>query len=420
MKIRIDNARLLMPDLTVSEGSILTEDGLIAAVGDIPDGECDEVIDAHRNLVMPGFNDAHTHSAMTFLRSLADDLPLDRWLHESVFPREAKLTAEDIYDLTRLAVLEYLTSGITSCFDMYFFPDAFASALTDSGFRGVFCGSVTGDPSAAEKLEQDYLRFNGKDPLISYILGFHAEYTASEELLREVSALSHKYKAPVFSHSSETRSEVEGCISRHGATPTVYLDSLGLYDNGGGGFHCVHMTDEDIGIYRSKGLFAVTNPCSNAKLASGIAPLLKMHKSGVRLAVGTDGAASNNALDMFREMYLAAVLQKILCDDAEALPAEEVLSAALSGSADAMGINSGRLEAGRNADIIMIDLDTPNMQPINSIVRNIVYSGSKTNVKMTMVGGRILYRDGEFFVGESPEKIYEKANSIANRISSQM
>ncbi|MBQ4225265.1 MAG: amidohydrolase family protein, partial [Oscillospiraceae bacterium] len=196
--------------------------------------------------------------------------------------------------------------------------------------------------------------------------------------------------------------------------------SLGLYDNGGGGFHCVHMTDEDIGIYRSKGLFAVTNPCSNAKLASGIAPLLKMHKSGVRLAVGTDGAASNNALDMFREMYLAAVLQKILCDDAEALPAEEVLSAALTGSADAMGINSGRLEAGRNADIIMIDLDTPNMQPINSIVRNIVYSGSKTNVKMTMVGGRILYRDGEFFVGESPEKIYEKANSIANRISSQM
>ena len=421
MKIRFRNAKLLLPDMTVTEGELCTDDGVITYVGDsAPEIDYDAVEDAHGNLLMPGFCNAHTHSAMTFLRSYADDLPLERWLHEAVFPREAKLTGHDVYCLTKLAVLEYLTSGITSCFDMYLAPDDFAAALTDCGFRGVLCGSVNDFGGTAEDIENEYNRFNKYDPLISYQMGFHAEYTTNEKLLREISDVAHKYSAPVFTHLAETEKETRECIERHGLTPAAYLDSLGMFDHGGGGFHCVYMTEEDMEIFRRRGLYAVTNPCSNAKLASGIAPLCEMHRHGIKLAVGTDGSASNNALDMFREIYLAAVLQKLKYNDASAMPAKEILKASLSGSADAMGINAGRLEKGRAADIVMLSLDSPNMQPLNNIAENIVYSGSKINVKMTMVNGKILYRDGEFNIGESPEKIYTKANEIIKRISSEL
>ena len=417
MKIRFTDTKLLMPDMSITDGELCTDGDTISFVGEkAPADDYDTVVNGKNCLLMPGFCNAHTHSAMTFLRSYADDLPLDRWLNESVFPREAKLTGEDIYILTKLAVMEYLTSGTTSCFDMYFCPDDFVAALTDCGFRGVLCGSVNDYGGTAQQLEDDFLRFNGRDPLISYRLGFHAEYTTSEKLMKEIAEVAQKHHAPVFTHLAETEKETVECVERHGKTPAAYLADIGMFDHGGGGFHCVWMNEADMDIFAERGLFTVTNPCSNAKLASGIAPLCEMDRKGVRLAIGTDGAASNNALDMFREIYLAAVLQKISTRDAAAMPAKKLLAAATSGSADAMGINAGRLEPGKLADITMIDLDTPNMQPLNSIAENIVYSGSKQNVKLTMVGGKILYRDGEFFIGEQPESIYEKANAVIRRI----
>ncbi|MBQ8568763.1 MAG: amidohydrolase [Oscillospiraceae bacterium] len=418
MKTKITNGYILSD--TLRKGELCIENDRIIFSGEHYEGSYDKLIDAHGGLVMPGFCNAHTHSAMTFLRSCADDMPLDRWLNEQIFPREAKLTGDDIYHLSRLAVMEYLTSGITSCFDMYFYPDDFVSAMTDCGFRAVLCGAVNDFSESVEKLEDYYNRFNGKDPLISYKLGFHAEYTTSENILKDIAQLAEKYHAPVYAHSSETASEVEGCIQRHGMTPTAYFESVGLYNYGGGGFHCVYMTDEDMEIYKNRGLFAVTNPSSNAKLASGIAPLCEMHERGIGIAVGTDGPASNNALDMFREMYLAVVLQKLRTGDASAMPAAAVLEAALSGGARAMGIDSGRLEAGRLADIVIIDLNMPNMQPVNNIVNNLVYSGSKSNVALTMVGGRVLYERGQFFINDEPERIYAKANEIIRRISSQV
>ena len=199
--------------------------------------------------------------------------------------------------------------------------------------------------------------------------------------------------------------------------PPQLLDSIGMFAYGGGGFHCVWMSDEDIELFARKQLWVVTNPGSNAKLASGIAPLDRLAAAGIPMAIGTDGAASNNALDMFREMYLASVLQKIANKDAAAGSADRVLEMACAGGAGAMGLHDADdIAPGKLADLVVIDLHRPNMQPLNNIARNIVYSGSKENVRMTMVNGRILYENGEFFIGEAPEEIYEKADRLMEKV----
>ena len=380
----------------------------------------DREIDACGNIVMPGFKDAHTHSAMTFLRSYADDLPLQEWLYNRVFPMEAKLTEEDVLWCSRLAILEYLTSGITANFDMYMKNEANARTSAEAGFRTVLCGSINDFGGTIEEIEEEYNHFNSYNPLISYQLGFHAEYTTKRETLERMACLAQKYKAPVYTHNSETKAEVEGCIERYGKTPAAFLDSLGMFEFGGGGFHCVYMTDEDLSIFKEKNIWAVTNPASNVKLASGIAPVQKMLDMGIGLAVGTDGPASNNCLDMFREMFLVTALQKVSIPDASATDANDVLYMATSGGALAMGLKEcDTLEKGKYADLIMLDIHQPNMQPLNNISKNIVYSGSKQNVKMTMVAGKILYEDGRFNIGTDAEEIYAKANESIERMRNE-
>lgn len=376
----------------------------------------DREIDVQGNLLMPGFKDAHTHSAMTFLRSFADDLPLQEWLHQKVFPMEAKLTPEDIYHLCRLAILEYLTSGITANFDMYLTPDTMVQASVDCGFRTVICGAVNDFTQSVEEMDRWYQKYNHHHELIGYRLGFHAEYTTSRGILEGIAALAKKYQAPVYTHLAETEEEVKGCLERNGRTPAAYLDSLGIFDYGGGGFHCVHMTEQDMDILKNRGVWAVTNPASNLKLASGIAPVCAMDEKGIGIAIGTDGAASNNCLDMFREMFLVTGLAKLRERDAAAMDANRVLAMAVSDGARAMGLSDcDTLEPGKKADLIIIDLNCPNMQPLNRITKNLVYSGSKQNVKLTMVNGKILYEDGVFNVGADPEEIYAKANEIIRR-----
>ena len=419
--IRLHNA-LVMPmtsDCSVFRGEVWTDGGRIAYAGAPRAGELPEFereIDLNGDLVLPGFKNAHAHSAMTFLRSYADDLPLQSWLFDKVFPLEARLTSEAVYAFTRLAVLEYLSGGITASFDMYFHRDAYARANIDCGFRTVICGAL----SAGDKISvaaDDYAKFNALDPLISYLPGVHAEYTADEKLLRGMSELVHELKSPFWTHNSETKSETDGCFERHGMSPTEYLDSLGLYDFGGGGYHCVWFSERDIEIFAEKGLWAVTCPCSNAKLASGIAPLERFEKRGVRLAVGTDGPASNNALDMFREMYLACVLQKLRLNDAAACPAENILLAACSGGARAMGLDGcDSLAEGKAADLAVISLHRPNMRPIHDVAKNLVYSGTRDDVRMTMVAGMILYENGEFRVGCDAEEIYAEAEKYTKEL----
>ncbi len=418
--IRIKNA-LVMPmtnGIEITNGEVWTDGSKIAFVGkptaeQLSTAVFDREIDADGGLVMPSFKNAHTHSAMTFLRSYADDLPLQEWLFNKIFPMEAKLTGEYIYYLSKLAILEYLTSGVTASFDMYFEPEYYVKANIESGFRTVMCGSISDDKSNVDRLDGFMQRFNGIHPLIQYRLGFHAEYTASYELLEGMAELAKKYHQGVSTHNSETEKEVCDCIKKYGKTPTELFDSLGLFEFGGSCFHCVHLSDNDMSIFRDRGLYAVTCPGSNAKLGSGIAPIVKLHDSGIKLGIGTDGPSSNNCLDMFREMFLVTALQKLVFKDAAACPAEWVLEAATVGSAHAMGLDDcDVLAEGKQADLIIIDLNQPNMQPLNSVANNLVYSGSKQNVALTMCAGKVLYERGEFFIGADPREIYAKANEI--------
>ncbi len=428
MNIRFYNARILtMKDTQILEGELWVQDQKILYVGDGSDVDTvyqelvlesivwDREIDCEGNLLMPGFKDAHTHSGMTLLRSYADDLPLADWLNQQVFPIEAKMDGEMIYHLTKLAVLEYLTSGITATFDMYLTPETIARACVDMGMR---CVQVSGQNNFSQSLElteKMYQKLNYDDPLLSYFIGFHAEYTCSRELLEGVAALSHKYQAPVFTHLAETRAEVEGCKERYGMSPVKLLDSLGMFDYGGGGYHCVYLDEEDMEIFRKRNLSVVTNPGSNTKLASGIAPISDYLQRGINVAIGTDGPASNNCLDMFREMFLVTGLAKLRENDAAAVDALEVLKMATVNGSKAMNLpDTDVLDRGKEADIIMIDLHQPNMQPINNIPKNIVYSGSKQNVKMTMIQGKILYENGQFTKAYDVEEIYRKANEIIN------
>lgn len=419
--IRFFNGRLLRfaPAARLTEDEVWVEGGRIAYVGparaDAP--AFDREIDLKGDLLLPGFKNAHTHTAMTFLRSLADDLPLDRWLSEQVWPNEARLTDESVYVFTKLGIMEYLSSGVTACYDMYVHNDGFTAACIDAGFRAVIACGLNNFDRDVEQTERDYLKYNALHELVSFRLGIHAEYTTGMDRLEYAAALAEKYQAPCFTHLCETKAEVEGCLARYGKTPPQLLDSLGFFRCGGGGYHCVWMSEEDIALFADKKLWAVTCPGSNLKLASGVAPIEKLREAGVPLAIGTDGAASNNALDFWREMYLVTALQKLTTGDPAACPAIEVLRMACAGGAGAMGLTDcDDIAPGKKADLVVIDLQRPNMQPLHEIPNNLVYAGSKENVRLTMVNGKILYENGEFFIGEAPEAVYARANALVREM----
>lgn len=415
MRTRYYNAKILTgEDRNIKEGEMWVRDNKIEAVvfdSKASEEKFDQEVDLEGNLLMPSLKDAHTHTAMTFARSLADEYELNDWLFKAIFPREAKLTAEQVYWFTLLGFAENIKSGTTACFDMYMFPESVAKAAVDCGIRNVFCGSPN-DFGGMDLLEERYLKFNEYDPLVSFKMGFHAEYTTNKDNLQIISDLAHKYKAPIYTHISETKSEVEGCIERYGKTPAVLLDEMGMFDFGGGGFHCVHFSDEDIEVFKKRGLYTVFNACSNLKLSSGIAPVKKYIDSGLKIAIGTDGAGSNNSLDMFREMYLDAVLSNVRDDKNGLIDPFDILSAGMTGGARCMGLyNSDMLAAGKNADFIVLDMKHPNMNPMNNIVSNIVYAASPVNVLMTVCAGKVLYDHGELKTIDIDE-----VNKMCNRL----
>ncbi len=433
MNIRFYNGKILHTkenhSFEISEGELWVKGNKIVYLGDGKDLDgvyqrldepfiiWDREIDARGYVIMPGFKNAHTHSAMTFLRSFADDMPLKDWLYNQIFPREAKLMPGDIRHLCKLGIMEYLTSGITANFDMYLNPMEIAEASAECGFRTVQTSGLNDFTRSLSLLEEDYRIVNEMSELTTFLLGFHGEYTTRRELMEGVAKLAEKLKSPVWLHNSETEKEVKECRGRYGMTPTQITEALGMYAYGGGGYHCIYFEEKDFEIFRNRGLTAVTNPSSNLKLASGTAPTARFLEEGISMAIGTDGPASNNALDMFREMFLVTGLAKVRERDAAAVPAEEVLYMATAGGARAMELSDcDSLEEGKFADLILIDLNQPNMQPENDFVKNIVYSGSKSNVALTMVNGRILYEKGEFFIGIDPKEVYAKVNEIIGRM----
>lgn len=420
--IRFYNGKILTlkDDFNIIEnGEVWTDGDKICYVGESKENDAvfEREIDLNGNLLMPSFKNAHTHSAMTFARSYCDDMPLQEWLYNKIFPLEALLTGDDVAALSKVAFLEYLSGGISACFDMYYFPENMAKASVETGFRTVMCGAVNNFKESVPLLEEYYKKYNSYHDLISYQLGFHAEYTTDEKIMKGIAKLAEKYKAPVYMHSSETMEETQACINSKNKTPTELFDKLGLFNYGGGAFHSVWLCNEDMEIYKKRGVWAVINSGSNCKLASGVARVEDMLNKGINLAIGTDGPSSNNALDMFREMYLTCVLQKIKNKDASSMNANEVLKMATVGSARCMGLNDcDIIQQGKKADLIVIDLKKPSIQPIHDITKNLVYSASKDCIKLTMVNGKILYENGDFPTLDI-EKIYYEADCVTKRIT---
>lgn len=420
MRICLKNAKILTMEegKEIFDGVIFVKDNSIEYCGPYKESEepFDKVIDCQGNVLMPGFKNAHTHSGMTAFRSLADDLNLQDWLETMIFPREAVMTGEDIYWLTKLAILEYLTTGVTLISDMYLTPETILDACTEMGMRCDLISGLNKFGPTLEVLEKRFNNLNNKDELVSFKMGVHAEYTCDKELLVKVSELIHKYKAPLYVHMSETKSEHEECIQRYGMTPIAFFDSLGLWDFGGSIYHGVWCDDNDMDIMKKRGISIISNPASNLKLASGIAPVSKYLEKGISVGLGTDGPSSNNCLDMFREMFLVTALAKVKDYNPKAVPAAEVLKMACVSGAKSLGHDDCcYLSKGSKADIIMIDLKQPNMQPILNISNNIVYSGCKSNIKMTMINGKVLYYNNEF-IGVDVEEIYSKCAAITERL----
>ena len=302
---------------------------------------------------------------------------------------------------------------------MYFHLEIIADACVDCGFRNVILEGITdgNKPDLYKRLQWGMDTLDGKGGLVEYRLGLHAEYTNSEECIKMLAGFAKENKMPVYTHLCETKKEVEECVERHGKTPGEYLSDMGLFDYGGVAYHFVHPSEKDIKALRERNVSVVTCPASNLKLASGIAPIHRLVKEGFNVAIGTDGAASNNALDMFREMFLATGLQKGTLGDPAVVSGDSVLDMATVNGAKAMGLQGfDGLEIGQNADIVMIDLHKPNMQPLNNIAKNLVFAGSKSNVAMTIVAGKILYENGEYSIGEDADKIYSQCNKITDRI----
>ena len=425
MKILFHNARILtMENDQIIEGDLLVKDHRIAYIGNDAQAFApfDRVIDCRKNLLMPGFKNAHAHSAMVFLRGKADDVNLQEWLFNIVLPREERLLPDDVYNLNKVAYLEYLSSGITACFDHYYSFLESAKSAEEFGMRTLLLISYSPEKRSVEEMVSLFDEYNNKkEGLVRLSLGFHAEYTLDESALDGYKETLAKFNVPFYTHIAETEKEVADCFAKRGKGPAEFIYDEGLFKNGGGGFHCLYLNDKEVKIFKENHLSIVSCPASNLKLASGIAPLTKYVKEGINVALGTDGPASNNSLDMFKEMYLAATLQKVTNKDASALPAFEVLKMATVNGAKAMGLDDADVLApNKLADLIMIDLSKPNMQPINNIITNLVYAGSKDNVKLTMINGEILYEDGQYFVNENIEEIYRKAEEISSRLEKEL
>ena len=408
-----------MVDDKIIDGDLIVNDNRITYIGKDSSnyGPFDRVVECNGNLLMPGFKNAHAHSAMVFLKDVPEDVTLQQWLFDYVFPREARLQKGDVYHLNKVSYLEYVESGITFCFEHYFFPPESAQSAKDFGMRTLLLGSYSlGETSTTvDELERlANLYNNEKDGLVRYLVGIHAEYTADDALMKGTKEAIRIIKKPFYTHISETAKEVKECYDRHQKTPLQYLYEEGLFKYGGGGFHCVHFTDEEIKICRENNINIISCPGSNDYLGSGVAPLRKFLDNGLNVALGTDGPASNHGLNMFREMQLVVDHQK------GSIPPFEILKMATVNASKAMGLdNADVLAVGKYADIIMLDLSKPNMKQSNDIISNVVCYGNKDNVIMTIINGRILYENGVYNINENIEEIYKKAEEISRRLANK-
>ncbi|MDH4324139.1 MAG: TRZ/ATZ family hydrolase [Betaproteobacteria bacterium] len=360
-------------------------------------------IDLPGHALIPGLVNAHTHAAMALMRGIADDLPLMRWLQEHVWPVETKhVSADFVKDGTLLACAEMLRGGVTCMNDMYFFPEAALEAALQAGMRAALGIIVVEFPSAYAPDPQSYLAQGlalrdrwREHPLASFCLAPHAPYTVSDATFRRVAQLAAELDLPVHVHLHETASEVERSVAEHGVRPLARLDSLGLLGPNLIAVHAVHLTPAEVALLARHRASVAHCPSSNLKLASGMAPVAQLLEAGVNVALGTDGAASNNRLDLFEEMRLAALLAKAAAGNAEALPAHEALRAATLGGAIALGAEAriGSIVPGKAADLVAVGLDDLSLQPVYDVVSHLVYACGREHVTDVWVGGERVLRE---------------------------
>jgi len=410
-------------------GAVAVDEGAIVGLGSREEVEQAyhgrEWIDADGKLVMPGLINAHTHAPMTLFRGIADDLPLETWLREYIWPAEARWLSPDFVRLgTQLAAAEMIRSGTVLFCDMYFFEDEIAEVCKEVGIRVVIGEGLLDFPTPDYKTPEEGLKRNeyllhkwGGDPLVVPSIQPHSPYTASSELMQQAKALADEYGAPYLLHVSETRSEVQESLEKYGCTPVGRLADLGLLGPTTVAIHGVHLTDEDIKLLAEHGTSVVHCPESQLKLASGFTPVPKLLEAGVRVGLGTDGAASNNNLDMFGEIGTAAKVHKVIAGDPTAMPARQALGMATLEAARVLGLGDrlGSLEVGKRADLIILDLDVPHMVPMYDVTSHLVYAVHCSDVRTVIIDGRVVMRDRELLTLDE-EEILARAREISREI----
>ena len=417
--------------MLITDGAIAVKYDKIALVGPAEEVaakyEADTVIGGPGKVAFPGLVNTHTHAAMVYFRGLADDVPLKVWLEGHIWPAEERwLSTEFVGDAVELACLEMLKAGITVYNDMYFFGDAIAHATKKAGMRAVVGAGILDFPSKTAKTADEYfanaekfIRDWAGDELIVPAIAPHAPYTCSPDTMVRARELSGKYHIPMHLHLSETEWEISEVMSRYGKRPVALLDSIGVLDENVLAAHCVWVEDEEIDILAGKKVGVSHCIESNLKLASGIAPVIKMLKAGVKVTFGTDGAASNNDLDILGEMSTAARVHKAVSGDPTALNAKQALLMATRWGAEAIGLGyiTGSLEEGKAADIVLAGLEKPHLVPLYDIYSHIVYSMNATDIRTVIVNGKIALNERKSTTADESE-ILEKAREWGKKISS--
>lgn len=388
-----------------------------------------EVYNGENKVVLPGFVNNHCHVPMTLLRGYGEGLPLHRWLTEKMFPFEAKLTGEDIYWGSLLGIAEMVKSGVVSFTDMYFEIELMAQAVSESGIKVNLSHGLSYNSKKPSIFElQGYkdtermldIASRDKTGRLKIDIGLHAEYTSRESLVREVAHYARERNLIVHTHLSETQGEHDNCKLKYGKTPAEYFAECGLFDQPTTAAHCVWVEDSDIEIIKSKGVVPVHCPSSNMKLGSGFAPIKQMIEAGIPVTIGTDGASSNNNLNMVEEIYLAAMINKGSTQDPEFMYPAQLLKLATINGARAQGREDcGSIKVGNKADFVVFDMDKPHLQPVFDELANILYSGQSDDICMTMIDGQIVYKDGEYKTIDI-EKVMHQAVGIKERILSEL
>ena len=396
--------------------NILIKDGLFADLNAAADAAADSIYDASGEAIVPSFFNTHTHAAMTLLRGYADDMELFTWLNDHIWPFEAKMTAQDIYNGSRLAVLEMIRSGTTFFCDMYWMMEETAKAVEEMGIRAAL-GVTLMDRLGEEKIAAD-LRFleSWKSPCANRVelaIAPHAVYTAGPELLERCAQAARSNGQRLTIHVSETRQEVEDCIRARGMSPVRWLDKLGVLGPNVIAAHCVYVDPEEMDIMAERGVTVAHNPCSNMKLASGIFPAAKFAASGCNITIGTDGTSSNNNLDMREEMKFASLLAKV-SNNSETLPAQEAFKWATANGAKAFGLNAGVIEKSALADAVLLDLSNERLTPNYNLVSNWVYAADSRAISGVLCDGRFVMHKG---IVENEEEILAKARESVARLT---